>query len=102
MSGVCTQFVWNLSGRCLQVLRGGLESVFWVSEVMTWVLQHFWTRNLTKYFGPKIVLGPKFIEHKLFPYPKLNSKQLKVTKVEVRYSSHMDFENGVIIKTYKS
>ena len=33
---------------------------------------------------------------------QLNLKQLKVTKVEVRYSSHMDFENGVIVKIYKS
>ena len=29
---------------------------------------------------PKIILGPKFIVPKLFPYPKLISTQLKATK----------------------
>ena len=33
---------------------------------------------------------------------QLNSKQLKVTKVEVKFISHMDFENGVYVKIYKS
>ena len=69
------------------------------------VYQHFWTLKFTKFFGPEIISGPKFIGKNFFPTlntTQFNSKQLKVTKVEVRYSSHIDFENGVIGKIYKS
>ena len=30
------------------------------------------------------------------------TQQIKITRDEVRYSSHLDFENGVIVKIYKS